>query len=412
MPHIQSSTVCLGEEMPITAEKTALIMPDKGKSTARGIAALVVVIAHMHQIFLTPYLGPQHRAAQAFSFMADQSVMIFFIISGFLITHSIIENIKRNQGQFDIVAYAASRIARIYPPLCFAVLLSIIFYSVICFFSLPGSSADFPFGIGAFPPTREIYVISWADLKNTLFMHNGLLEVNGPLWSLFVEWRIYILAGTLAWLIKANGTMQKIIIFGIFIYSCRKLLNINEHSLFYLQVWLIGSITSLVLHKLLKWKLPNRKFVLIVLCLIILGWVCSTPDLITAGGTNSSFQRSAFRLLTCVFWCSLLFYRLPAIAKQIPLARWLGNFSYSLYILHFPIMLFFLSVFHTFATQSFYRCLIVGVLSVIASVVTANLSARLLETKQVFQSRIETCLILGVKILKNIFYRRRRYFAH
>ncbi|MFL6812776.1 MAG: acyltransferase family protein, partial [Bradyrhizobium sp.] len=115
---------------------------------ARGLAALVVFVAHLNQIFIWRFFQPVSWMEMVSGWAARAAVLVFFLLSGLLITKSIISNIKRN-GYFEPTDYLLNRIARLYPPLLFAVLLTVVVVSVIHFLGLPGSTG----ALGAVRPS-------------------------------------------------------------------------------------------------------------------------------------------------------------------------------------------------------------------------------------------------------------------
>jgi peptidoglycan/LPS O-acetylase OafA/YrhL len=122
--------------------------------------------------------------------MANYAVVGFFFLSGALICDSILKNFKRN-GRFEWLEYLISRIARIYPSLFAAIILATIYYFIIGSHSLliPGDKYV----------ARELYSITFLDVQQALLMlEPGMFSVNGSLWSLFIEWRLYMWAMFLA----------------------------------------------------------------------------------------------------------------------------------------------------------------------------------------------------------------------
>jgi|tagenome__1003787_1003787.scaffolds.fasta_scaffold15188452_1 peptidoglycan/LPS O-acetylase OafA/YrhL len=69
---------------------------------ARGLAALVVFIAHINQIFVWRFFQPVSWPEMISGWAARAAVLAFFLLSGMLITKSILSNIKRN-GYFEPV---------------------------------------------------------------------------------------------------------------------------------------------------------------------------------------------------------------------------------------------------------------------------------------------------------------------
>ena len=87
----------------------------------RGIAAIIVLIVHAIQLYWFRLIGSSNEIALISGLFGRHAVLLFFLLSGYLITLSILTNIIRNQ-RFDWTEYAAARIARIYPPLIGAII--------------------------------------------------------------------------------------------------------------------------------------------------------------------------------------------------------------------------------------------------------------------------------------------------
>lgn len=198
--------------------------------------------------------------------------MVFFLVSGYLITASILKNIHRNSGQFDLLSYSASRVSRIYQPLIFSVLLCLVIYLVINVFSLPGGQA--PYGLlGDLYSARVTYEVRMRDFLGLLLMKDGFLQANGPLWSLYIEWRIYIAAGCGALLVTVKRVSHKILVGALLLYVLLGLREVDPNALFYAGIWPMGACAALVktnasdrLYKISRccWMFP----VVVLLCLI------------------------------------------------------------------------------------------------------------------------------------------------
>lgn len=100
----------------------------------RGIAALLVVCAHLGQTFLTLHGWQPDSVAQGLQWFGIRSmiacganaVLIFFALSGFVLTLSFIETDHNCYWPF-----AVKRIARIYLPFLFAILLAALLYVIV-----------------------------------------------------------------------------------------------------------------------------------------------------------------------------------------------------------------------------------------------------------------------------------------
>jgi peptidoglycan/LPS O-acetylase OafA/YrhL len=366
---------------------------DKWKESDRGIAAMVVAIAHAYTLFIYPHLGPEDLLGKILGIAAHQAVMIFFVVSGYLITISILNNIQKNKGRFNFAQYLISRLARIYPPLIFVIAVTIFFWAAIGFFHLHGFSPNLPFGIGDFESSRTVFILALSDIKNAVLMRNGMLDVNGPLWSLCIEWRIYIVAGVLALFITTSKIFIKVLFAILFGYVFKGLWDVNEHAMFYLLVWLLGSIFALApsLHALLLVK--YRAWVLMTLLMVVVAWGINNSSMFISGGNKFGFFENIFQLLICIIWSFFIIPDRPMRQSVLKRASiWLGHLSYSLYILHFPIMLFILSLSHSFIQGSLVRSVLFAAISLFLAIVFSRLCAKYFENKKYFEKVMQAIL--------------------
>src|SRR5579863_4128464 len=157
---------------------------------ARGIAALLVFAEHTKDV-LIDRIANNHAVSAIMQFLAFHAVLVFFVLSGFLITKSITENIARN-GTFSASDYLASRLTRIYPPLIGAIILCCVAWAIIHAFGLPGSTA---YGLpGDIYRVRDSFSFHPMEIVQALAMRQAMLNVDGPLWTLFIEFQIYMMA--------------------------------------------------------------------------------------------------------------------------------------------------------------------------------------------------------------------------
>ena len=297
---------------------------------ARGLAAIAVFIAHLGDVFFYRLIGPHHIVAQSLSVLARHAVLIFFLMSGNLITRSIVQKVHRN-GSFDIVEYCAARVARIYPPLLGAIAVCIGVWLLLRYFHLPGSAV--PFGLpGDVYRVRDNFTLSIGDLVYALTMRGGLLQADGPLWSLYIEFQVYVVAMAAAALWRGRW-LARIVSYLLALICLRFLIG----QLFFVLVWAFGAVTAL-------WIAPRQ--------ILLAGAAAATsailislfvaPSLFSSG--MDRLDGEALQLICCIPYAALLFYLRPA-APLYP--RWLiatGNFSYSLYVVHFPLLMLALSL--------------------------------------------------------------------
>lgn len=65
-------------------------------SGIRGLAAAVVLLSHLVQLHFLRFIGLNTPLHQISSITSEYAVVVFFILSGYLITHTLEANIERN----------------------------------------------------------------------------------------------------------------------------------------------------------------------------------------------------------------------------------------------------------------------------------------------------------------------------
>jgi peptidoglycan/LPS O-acetylase OafA/YrhL len=93
----------------------------------RGLAALLVFLGHMRVLLFIEYSEISNpsfliKRLNSLTVLGHQSVMIFFVLSGFFISASVIRRIQ--QKQWSWVNYLVDRLTRLYVVLIPALLLS------------------------------------------------------------------------------------------------------------------------------------------------------------------------------------------------------------------------------------------------------------------------------------------------
>jgi peptidoglycan/LPS O-acetylase OafA/YrhL len=158
----------------------------------RGMSACAVFVVHIDHVLFTRLWEESSRVVTLCGLIARLAVLIFFLLSGYLITQSIRLNIDRN-GRFDLTEYLVARVARIYPPFIGAILVCVAVWGIIAWFDLPGHVAyGLPTDIHRLQ--EGAFDFQWSEIPTGLLMIQGLLNVDGPLWTLYTEFQMYIAA--------------------------------------------------------------------------------------------------------------------------------------------------------------------------------------------------------------------------
>lgn len=367
------------EVAPVAGELVGMLpvmqMPDHRAQfdMLRGTAAMAVLIAHAMQVLLARLLGPEHTAMLIAETVARHAVLVFFLLSGHLITQSIVANLRRN-GELDVVSYLSARLARIYPPLIGSILVVLAVWAVIHGLGLHGSvSYRTP---GDLYVAREAFAVTASDVMNALLIRGGMLEANGPLWTLYIEARLYVAA----MLIAMAGPGWRLCWPAGAVALLARWSRTDVSFAFFAVIWTLGAMTAIRP----KWPLP---IVVPSLGLFALGVV--SPRLLHPDDTMSPWISYGVQFAFCLAYAAVMFRR--EIRSPAILAR-TGDFSYSLYLIHYPLLLLCLSLTYAWIEGSIAKSLIVCAGASVVAFFSAALFARFFEDQPRFKPFIRAAL--------------------
>ena len=352
--------------------------------TARAIAAVMVVISHAVQIIWLPVHGLGTWTHRLNSFLSDTAVIVFLVLSGYFISASIVANVTRN-GRFNALEYAVSRCLRIYPPLVFAILLSVVLYLVMMVFSMPGVRGSLAFAVDKYV-AREVIHVSVADAVNSIVMRDGLLLINGPLWSLYLEVKLYVLAGLLAFTaigLRRRQSLVAAIALSLVVAWLASMMIARPHW-FYAAWWCVGALLFLAGSSGASVRLLSLLACAACLAVILLL-------------TEIGVAREAGRVTAVIVLAYAMFFRWTAGER---ITRAIAEYSFTLYLVHFPILIFFYSLFVAIVGPQpptvAARMAVMG-LGIVSSFVCAWWSAAILEDR----ATIKGWILLGFAELRH-----------
>lgn len=281
--------------------------------------------------------------------LGHESVLIFFVLSGFLVGGKAWDQARSKT--FSIGKYAVDRLVRIQIPLMGAIALTVIVY-----WSVPeaGDSAQI---LGNFFSLQGVFV--------------PVLHGNDVLWTLSYEVWFYILGGAAAFIAGRRGfslVAALLILAGIFVFT-----RLNP---LYLFPWVAGAAAY-------QWRPAKASF----------GWLSAGAVVALAGVATFQLTKSTTAnpqgypwgepvsvILIGIGLAVMLphLYRLPVRESWFTRSgTWLSSFSYSLYLIHLPILALVLAKDATAVTAASLTNYVVGIGCVMLG---AYLFSRVFET--------------------------------
>jgi len=315
----------------------------------RGIAALLVMMGHLRASMFISNLELKNSeqlsfAGKIFYFLTSQghnSVIIFFVLSGFLVGGSIINN----KSIFNFKTYVIKRLSRLWIPL-FPVLILTFFVDRL----ISNINADvLKGGHHLFLNSGPLFDYS-ASLKtllsNTFFFQGVFSPVygsNGPLWSLANEFWYYILFPLI---LLSVGFLQKNIKIKITsILAAILIIAFVAHNMIAgFFIWCLG---VLVFQINKKTERKIKPFIVIISGLfftisLTLKYVINSDLILLLNDIIVGISFSFF--LICLLKSSIII-KYSLFSKK--LIVFLSEISYTLYIIHFPLILLIYTIFYS-----------------------------------------------------------------
>jgi peptidoglycan/LPS O-acetylase OafA/YrhL len=298
-------------------------------SLLRGLAALQVAAAHLRALVYpgfstvrSPSLAFQGLAfASGFAYLA---VIVFFVLSGWLVGGSLLNRLNADR---PIVNYAIDRVTRLW------IVLIPTFGAMLLFgvatATLDSSSLSFA-PANAYSATA--FVGNLVGLQNIFVPEFG---GNFPLWSLANETWYYILFPLLVVLFRTRSPRHG---FAIIAAIAAIVYLLDSAILLYFSIWLLGVAFSRI-------RIECGAFLRWILFLVVLGVAVAIRLKGKSQIAVDSFaQYLLFSLVFVLFLASMQFKqaRTRSIDWLNRIGRFFSEFSFTLYVLHIPLIAAFL----------------------------------------------------------------------
>ena len=295
----------------------------------RGLAALTVVISHFLELFyLTGYdegtpLELIRPISHTFGILSHKAVWIFFVLSGFVITHQLCLQ------TYTYRRYLLARLIRLYLPVWAAMSLNLVVVYILI-----SQSKEIGFWIGAHPDLLSPGLI----LIELLLVPDGYFL--GPLWS--IKWEVaFSFLAFIAW--RSNLMIRfPMVIATIFITVATFGGVLGSNFLKYLPMFLIGTIIYNSTVRLGHMAPINKRTEISTIFLAILLPIASYIMFSDSFGVSKSTYVADIPTSLVSIW--LIFFALlrGSILKwlfEIKLLQKLGLISFSLYLFHLPVLM-------------------------------------------------------------------------
>lgn len=296
-------------------------------SALRGLAALQVAASHL-RAEIYPGLRTLEDPTLAylglafFTGFAHQAVVVFFLISGWLVGGSLMNRFGKPQA---LAQYAIDRFTRLWTVLLPTLLLTLVVGLVI------GAAAPGPMN---FDPANEF---SAASFVGNLF---GLQTVtvpdfggNYPLWSLAHETWYYIQFPLLLLVIAGGGVLRRAAAAAALILL---LSTLRDMISLYFTLWLLGAAFSRI--RIDCGNVVRGLLLVLTLALFVYYRLRGNNDDLVPG----SFVQDIVCSIPFLFLLASLQQQVdasaPAYVRANRVAVFFSEFSFSLYVLHIPVI--------------------------------------------------------------------------
>jgi peptidoglycan/LPS O-acetylase OafA/YrhL len=299
--------------------------------TLRFLAANLVMVSHILLVFFDNQLTYQGRGV---------AVIILFVLSGFLITRSLLYRAKKPGAH--MAEFLADRVARIMTPFVPVLLIIALLNATVIHthWSLDGLSTGFFALLGNLfllfdYPLFQLLDIAHVDVWWRIRPYNTA----EPFWTVAIEFWIYIAASVLVFGVLLREKIRPSYLWALALISVPVVIwNAADGAGKSLSlVWIVGGLAGfLVVYMGADSKAARSKS--LAMCLLLFGAAALAARIVKLGFDPYDLQ-TAFLLIVMFFG---IFLRLNQAASvwRMPaaLAKFFASYSYSLYLVHNTIL--------------------------------------------------------------------------
>jgi peptidoglycan/LPS O-acetylase OafA/YrhL len=306
----------------------------------RGVAALLVLLDHTHNLFFVTVDVAMQASAHprltrilyAVNAAGVEAVVIFFVLSGYLISGSVFRALEQNRWSWK--EYLTNRLVRLWLVLIPALALGGLWDSArLSLQSHMRIVAGTPF---------TVYMaggrLGWRILLGNIFFLQEIRTTsfgsNRALWSLANEFWYYILFPLGLFAVRRGTPLRARILYGAAFVAIAIFITKGVVALF--PVWLLGTALAMMKPPRIRFGAAARWVALLmytplVFALAVTPWPWRYVKI--------DYVLGALTLL--FLWIQLSAQtRADEAALPVRVSRTLARFSYSLYLVHYPMLAF------------------------------------------------------------------------
>ncbi len=308
----------------------------------RFVSALAVVIGHARATFLVNYIDLSHPAIlikilYALTALGNQAVIVFFVLSGFFIGKSVHQ--MHDSASWSWTQFLTRRMSRLCIVLLPSLLLCILWdRSGVALFGADGNFyGGNARGAGMHPAPLDQSGIPAVFIGNLFFLQDIWcisFGTNMPLWSLSYEFWFYLCYACIAICAGTTSAGRRwwngLLALGILIATGQK-------GLHYFVIWMAGAVAAYATTSAwnTRWADARSRWIVVVgasvvamiagylgmnddhmlgFCAAVAIWAVATTKLSTNDGSHSKIYSRTANVVV--------------------------GFTYSLYLCHFPLLIF------------------------------------------------------------------------
>lgn len=313
----------------------------------RGMAAIAVLLYHVRYRFFFDYHDITAPSYFAFVFytlssFGHDAVMVFFVLSGYFISASVFRDHIASRWSWK--RYLSNRLTRLYLVLLPGLLLT-------AFWDWLGLAlyTDSPIYSGVPRPWfHDFFPVGNRLNGHTLVANILFLQMiqtppfgsNTPLWSLSYEFWFYVLFPLACCALVRPMRVLKLV--GHLALFIALLVVIGKDIAIYFPIWLLGTTVCLLPQVSFIKREQSPMTTGIAICLF-----CGMVSVTHMGALKNLLSHSIIFIdyINATTFAILLYYILHNHSPgdrgtYAKVSKWLANFSYTLYVVHIPVLVF------------------------------------------------------------------------